>query len=44
MASAYFWCKGNSEQKHDGRYAAMSFVNYAPDGQIPEESLTLRRE
>lgn len=38
MASASFTSHGELEQKHDGRYAAMSFVSYGPHGIIPEES------
>jgi hypothetical protein len=44
MASATFWSKGELEQQHDGRFAAMSFVSYGPHGVIPEESFPHRSE
>lgn len=44
MASATFWSKGELDQKHGGRYAAMSFVSYGPYGIIPEESFPSRSE
>ena len=44
MASASFWSKGELEQRHGGRYAAMSFVSYGPYGILPEESFPQRSE
>ena len=44
MASASFWSKGELDQKHGERYAAMSFVSYGPYGIIPEESFPHRKE
>jgi hypothetical protein len=38
MASADFWSKGELDQKHAGRFAAISFVTYGPYGIVPEES------
>ena len=43
MASADFWSKGELVQKHDGRFAALSFVTYGPYGIIPDESFPQRR-
>lgn len=42
MASASFWSKGELDQQHGGRFAAMSFVSYGPHGIIPEESFPHR--
>jgi hypothetical protein len=42
MASATFWSKGELDQQHSGRFAAMSFVSYGPHGVIPEESFPHR--
>jgi hypothetical protein len=42
MASATFWSKGELDQQHGGRFAAMSFVSYGPHGVIPEESFPHR--
>jgi hypothetical protein len=44
MASANFWSQGELEQKHTGRYAALSFVSYGPKGIIPEQSFPHRSE
>jgi len=44
MASASFWSKGELDQKHKGRYAALSFVSYGPHGIIPEESFPHRSD
>ena len=44
MASATFWSKGELEQQHEGRFAALTFVSYGPNGIIPEESLPHRGE
>lgn len=44
MASASFWSKGELDQKHGGRFAAMSFASYGPYGIIPEESFPHRKE
>lgn len=38
MASATFWSKGELEQSHEGRFTAMSYVSYGPQGIIDEES------
>ena len=38
MASADYWSKGEIEQQHAGRFAAISYVSYGPQGIIPEES------
>lgn len=38
MASASFWTRGEVDQDHDGRYAAMSYVSYGPYGIIDEHS------
>jgi len=42
MASATFWSKGEIEQSHAKRFAAISYVSYGPHGIIPEESLPNR--
>jgi len=42
MASANFWSKGELDQKHAGRFAALSFVSYGPHGIIAEESFPHR--
>jgi hypothetical protein len=44
MASATFWSKGELEQQHEGRFAALTFASYGPNGIIPEESLPHRGE
>ena len=44
MASATFWSKGELEQQHEGRFAALFFASYGPKGIIPEESLPHRSE
>ena len=38
MASATFWSKGELDQKHSKRFAAISYVTYGPYGVIPEQS------
>ena len=38
MASANFWSRGELEQNHEGRFAALSYVTYGPDGIIDEHS------
>ncbi len=38
MASASYWSRGELEQRHEGRFAAISFVSYGPHGVIEEES------
>jgi hypothetical protein len=38
MASASFWSHGELEQQHDGRFAAISYISYGPQGVIAEES------
>jgi hypothetical protein len=43
MGSATFWSRGELEQKHDGRFAVLTFASYGPYGIIPEESLPHRR-
>ena len=42
MASASFWSRGELDQKHSGRFAALSFASYGPHGIIPEESFPHR--
>jgi hypothetical protein len=44
MASANFWSQGELEQKHTGRFAALSFVSYGPKGIIPEQSFPHRSQ
>lgn len=43
MASATFWSKGEIEQSHSERFAAITYVTYGPYGIIPEESQPNRR-
>jgi hypothetical protein len=43
MASASFWSKGELDQKHDGKYTAMSYVTYGPHGIIDQESYPVKR-
>lgn len=43
MGSATFWSRGELEQKHEGRFAVLTFASYGPHGIIPEESLPHRR-
>ena len=43
MASATFWSKGELEQNHSKRFAAISYVTYGPHGIIDEGSLPKRR-
>ena len=38
MASADYWSKGEIDQQHAGRFAAISYVSYGPQGIIPEQS------
>jgi hypothetical protein len=38
MASANFWSRGELEQNHEGRFAALSYVTYGPYGIIDEHS------
>ena len=38
MASANYWSKGEIDQQHTDRFAAISYVSYGPKGIIPEES------
>jgi len=42
MASAAFWSKGELDQEHARRFAALSFVSYGPYGIIAEESFPNR--
>jgi len=42
MGSAAFWSKGELDQRHDGRFAALTFASYGPHGIIPEQSLPKR--
>jgi hypothetical protein len=42
MASGNYWSKGELDQKHAGRFAALSFVSYGPHGIIAEESFPHR--
>ena len=39
MASATFWSKGQIDQTHAKRFAAISYVTYGPHGIVPEKSL-----
>ena len=39
MASATFWSRGQIDQTHAKRFAAISYVTYGPQGIIPEKSL-----
>ena len=43
MGSANFWSRGELEQKYEGRFAALTYASYGPQGIIPEESLPQRR-
>ncbi len=43
MASGTFWSKGELEQQHNERFAAISYVSYGPNGIIPEDSYPERR-
>ena len=43
MASADFWSKGELEQKHSKRFAAITYASYGPQGIIPDESFPARR-
>jgi hypothetical protein len=43
MASADFWSKGQIEQRHAKRFAAITYASYGPQGIIPEGSLPSRR-
>jgi hypothetical protein len=43
MASGTFWSKGEIEQRHEKRFASLTYVSYGPHGIIPEESLPNRR-
>lgn len=42
MASATFWSKGEIEQNHNGRFAAITYATYGPYGIIAEESHPVR--
>ncbi len=39
MASATFWSKGHLDQRHDKRFAAITYTTYGPKGIIAEKSL-----
>lgn len=39
IASATFWSRGELEQRHAGRFAAITTATYGPYGIVPEESL-----
>lgn len=43
MASSSYWAKGELEQRHSKRFAAITYVSYGPSGIIPNESLPARR-
>jgi len=43
MASANFWSKGELEQEHEKRFAAITYASYGPYGIIPEESFPNRQ-
>ncbi len=38
MASSSFWSRGALDLKHDGRFTAISYVSYGPQGIIDQES------
>jgi hypothetical protein len=42
MASGTFWSKGEIDQRHEKRFASLTYVSYGPHGIIPEESLPNR--
>ena len=44
MASANFWAKGELEQNHAKRFAAITYVTYGPYGIIPDESYPVQRD
>jgi hypothetical protein len=43
MASANFWAKGELEQQHEKRFAAITYASYGPYGIIPEDSFPERK-
>jgi hypothetical protein len=43
IASADLWSNRTLEMKHKGRFAAISYATYGPQGIVPEESLPHRR-
>jgi hypothetical protein len=43
MASSTFWARGELEQRHSNRFAAITYASYGPRGIIPSESLPERR-
>jgi hypothetical protein len=43
MGSANYWSKGELEQNHSNRFAAITYASYGPYGIIPEESFPERR-
>ena len=43
IGRASFWSRGEIEQRHGERFAALTFASYGPHGIIPEESLPHRR-
>jgi hypothetical protein len=43
MASSDYWARGELEQNHKKRFAAITYVSYGPGGIIPNESLPERR-
>jgi hypothetical protein len=43
MASGTFWSRGEIDQRHEKRFASLTYVSYGPHGIIPEESLPNRR-
>ena len=43
MASSDYWARGELEQNHNKRFAAITYVSYGPGGIIPNESLPARR-
>ncbi|NOR20973.1 MAG: DUF1326 domain-containing protein [Xanthomonadales bacterium] len=44
MASSTYWAKGELEQNHAKRFAAITYVSYGPQGIIPSESFPLRKD
>jgi hypothetical protein len=43
MASATYWSKGELEQRHSERFAAITYATYGPHGIVAEESYPQRK-
>jgi hypothetical protein len=43
MASATYWSKGELEQRHSERFAAITYATYGPHGIVAEESYPHRK-